>query len=407
MPSTKSSRSSHRTASSTSRPSLLSSLSSRSTHSFLHTASNERERLASLGQPEKVADAEPLKQHDESGGADKSRRRKSRLNVLTSFFSPSSTGSDNNKRTSLLALATSDPRRPKTASEPLPSSHLRQNPVLREPIASALEFSNPPSSFGDSPSTAYNTNGSVSTVDISSDAPRLGPASPSSQDSALDFGLLRTDSPESADLPTEEGQLEAAMPVLQKHHKGKPSTDKALPRLPVARQSSLDSEVMQTPAAAATESPKSRRSRDSPSRGQPLTPNESKGNGRARLQSSRRPSSPVKVSKVRSCSAQPLSRTPTTDHVRTISSPLDPRPVSRQSNDAETRGRLRRSWLPGSGGARSASKGGSKDLKHISADKAWVISADANADYNTYFLINGDKVTIFGQARESFRVVVS
>lgn len=60
--------------------------------------------------------------------------------------------------------------------------------------------------------------------------------------------------------------------------------------------------------------------------------------------------------------------------------------MSKQSNDGgDSRGRLRRSWLPGK-------SSGSKDLKKMSASKAWILSADNQADYNTAFLANNEKV---------------
>lgn len=79
------------------------------------------------------------------------------------------------------------------------------------------------------------------------------------------------------------------------------------------------------------------------------------------------------------------------DGPQAVPNPADalsyPRPMSKQSNDGgDSRGRLRRSWLPGK------SSSGSKDLKKMSASKAWILSADNQADYNTAFLANNEKV---------------
>lgn len=383
MPLSKSSRSSK----STSRSSIFSSLSSLSGHSVLKTASRDSQHLESLGQPERVLDTrEPVKQDDESAAAEPSRRRKSRLNVLTSFLSPSSIGSV--KKAPLLA---NDSRRPKTATGEYLSSHIRENPGLRDPVASAFELTDYSSSFDDSPNTASNTNGSISTVDHSSLG--RGTITPASQHSALDFGLHRTESPESNVLPLEARASAAGMPTLQKHQKGNPSVDKALPRVPVPR-TSLDGQ-QQAPTSAKT-------SRETPSLAQQAHPSSPSQDNKLppvraanRLQPQRRPASPMKAPKVRSSSAQPISRNTTFDHARTASTPLDPRPISRQSNDGEARGRLRRSWLPGSR-ARSASASKTpKDLKKIAKHhEAWIISSDATVEYNTAFLENGDKVMI-------------
>lgn len=382
MPLSKSSRSSK----SASRPSLFSSLSSRSSHSIPQTASHDRQHLESLGQPEKVLDSrEPAKQDDDESAADLPRRRKSRLNVLTSFFSPSSTGSVI-KKTSLPA---NDSRRPKTATGEY-HSHKRENPVLRDPVASAFELTNNSSSFDDSPNTVSNTNGSISTVDHLSEALERGTNTPASQHSTPDFGLLRTESPESSEPPT-ESQNSAKMATLQKHQKGTPSVDKALPRAPVARRS-LDG----------GEQPRSTRGsgEETPSSGQLSSPLHAtkipaRGANKLQPQKLRRPESPIKASKARSSSAQPISRTTTFDHARTASTPLDSSPISRQSNDGEARGRVRRSWLPGSGARSSSTSKASKDLKKWAKHhNAWIISPDSTAEYNTAFLENGDKVMI-------------
>ncbi|CAN8099213.1 unnamed protein product [Discula destructiva] len=376
MPSSKSSRSSK----SASKTSLLSSLAPRSVHNLLQTRAHDRSHLESLGQPEKVVDEEPVSKDDESA-VERVNRTRSRLSVLTSFFSPSPISSVKKP-----SLSPNDSRRPRTSNAALSPSHIRESAVLRLPAASALDLTLD-SSFDDSPNTTSHTNGSVSTVDDSSEAPGLGTATPASQYSAVDFGLLRTDSPESADPPI-EGQTSVAMPPLQKQQKGKLSTDKALPRVPEPRHSH-DGQTLTM--SASPELPKSRSSRERPSSAQFSSPN-GQDHSRQRLPPSRRPVSPVTAPKVRSISAQPLSRTPSTDHVRTVSTPFETRPMSRQSNEGDARGRLRKSWLPGGGRSRSASKTRSKDLKKMAGDKAWVLSPGNKADYNTAFLVNGDKV---------------
>lgn len=70
--------------------------------------------------------------------------------------------------------------------------------------------------------------------------------------------------------------------------------------------------------------------------------------------------------------------------VSTISQP-DSRSGS-QSPGGEKRGRLRRSWLPG-----SRSRSSSQDLRASHGTGAWVLG-QPNTDYNTAFLANGEKV---------------
>ncbi|KXJ91953.1 hypothetical protein Micbo1qcDRAFT_162016 [Microdochium bolleyi] len=101
-------------------------------------------------------------------------------------------------------------------------------------------------------------------------------------------------------------------------------------------------------------------------------------------------------SRFRSSSAQPPSqRLPQTgNETRIISGPPAisvPRPTSSHDNsgtalkDHEKRGRLRRSWLPG-----SSSRSQSKDAKHGKGSKAWVLGQ--NVDYNADLLAIGDHV---------------
>ncbi|KAF3768992.1 hypothetical protein M406DRAFT_287060, partial [Cryphonectria parasitica EP155] len=134
--------------------------------------------------------------------------------------------------------------------------------------------------------------------------------------------------------------------------------------------------------------PKSRGSERRSSSAHP-PPSGSQQDGRAKL-GKRRPSPPAQLPRVRSSSAHPpTTRSSTFDSSRAVSSPVEPRPVSRNSNDGDGRGRLRRTWMPG---GRSRSGSVSKDLKKMSPTKAWIMAADSHADYNTSFLLNGDKV---------------
>ncbi|OTA89698.1 hypothetical protein M434DRAFT_398413 [Hypoxylon sp. CO27-5] len=106
-----------------------------------------------------------------------------------------------------------------------------------------------------------------------------------------------------------------------------------------------------------------------------------------------RQSSPTPEGRVRSVSAHP----PTTQSdppsgnlavstpITAVSRPGSSNGSQSPTRDGERRGRLRRSWLPG-GRSRSHSRGHSK--AHTSA--AWILGQ--NADYNTSFLANGEKV---------------
>ncbi|ROW18390.1 hypothetical protein VPNG_00165 [Cytospora leucostoma] len=119
-----------------------------------------------------------------------------------------------------------------------------------------------------------------------------------------------------------------------------------------------------------------------------------KKDAHAKLKSSKRPPSPKSEPHQRSVSAQPLSNDKLlVDDSQALSVPTDPnvypRPMSKHSSDGESRGRVRKSWLPGGGGRSSSS---SKELKKMSASKAWILAAENQADYNTYFLTNGEKV---------------
>lgn len=61
------------------------------------------------------------------------------------------------------------------------------------------------------------------------------------------------------------------------------------------------------------------------------------------------------------------------------------RPIS-SINQSPTRRKLRRSWMPG------RSRSNSIDANHANKMAAWVMSDGSKAEYNTAFLVNGDKV---------------
>ncbi|KUI67429.1 hypothetical protein VM1G_02614 [Cytospora mali] len=213
---------------------------------------------------------------------------------------------------------------------------------------------------------------------------------PATQNSDFDFGV-RTESPEAV----EPGKAGMHMPaVLHKHHRGQSSQNAPPQRSPpLAPNVSIPQEpptveVTETPISPIL--PRTRTGERSSSHPPPLSP-ENK-DGPAKLKSTRRPSSPPSAPRMRSSSAQPLPNgSSQADGSRAVSTPIDPntfpRPMSKHDSDTESRGRRRRSWLPG-----GRSRSGSKDLKKTSASKAWILSADTQADYNTFFLTNGDKV---------------
>ncbi|KAF5017957.1 hypothetical protein F66182_10086, partial [Fusarium sp. NRRL 66182] len=74
---------------------------------------------------------------------------------------------------------------------------------------------------------------------------------------------------------------------------------------------------------------------------------------------------------------------------RVVSTPLAIRPSSSKGdvNQSPTRGRLRRSWLPG-----GRSRSNSIDVSNANTSTAWVLSDDTQAEYNASFLKNGEKV---------------
>ncbi|KAG8170070.1 hypothetical protein KVR01_000815 [Diaporthe batatas] len=370
MPLSKSSRSSK-----SSRPSLL---SLPSVHSLLSNSSHDRDAKSSGGSSPARARSADTEAVDELG-AEKLQRRKSRLNVLTSFFAtPSSRGS------TLTDPAGPIPSlRPKTATEASPPTHLRKEPIPRRPVASTIELATRPPSSDGSPNSLSNPHDSVSTIDNSPGA-AAGPGiqTPVTQASDCDFGfgVEHTEFPEAADTGAETHTGQDMPQVIQKQPRAV-SADGAPPLPP---KDPLPKE--QPPAPVSPVAPKSRGSARSSSAHQ-SSPD--RRDGPAKLQSTRR-SSPVP--RVRSSSAQPSThREVLGDAPQATSNPADavtyPRPMSKQSNDgSDSRGRLRRSWLPG----RPSS--GSKDLKKMSPSKAWILSADNQADYNTAFLANNEKV---------------
>lgn len=93
----------------------------------------------------------------------------------------------------------------------------------------------------------------------------------------------------------------------------------------------------------------------------------------------------------RSISAQtPSITTDVAPGLPVASSPVNPRSLSaKDGSQSPSRGKLRRSWLPGGGRSRS----NSVDVSNGSKSDAWVMSDDAaQAEYNSTFLKNGEKV---------------
>ncbi|KAF7546632.1 hypothetical protein G7Z17_g8294 [Cylindrodendrum hubeiense] len=72
---------------------------------------------------------------------------------------------------------------------------------------------------------------------------------------------------------------------------------------------------------------------------------------------------------------------------RVPSSNLNPRPGSSKGAESPSRGRLRRSWMPG-----GRSRSNSVDVSGQSAANAWVLSDDTHAEYNASYLKNAEKV---------------
>ncbi|CEJ85807.1 hypothetical protein VHEMI03921 [[Torrubiella] hemipterigena] len=79
-----------------------------------------------------------------------------------------------------------------------------------------------------------------------------------------------------------------------------------------------------------------------------------------------------------------------------ISIPVPPIPMARASsaqpaNQSPSRGRVRRSWMPGSR-SRSNSVEVSQALGSTSSSQAWIMGEENKSDYNTSFLKNAEKV---------------
>ncbi|KAF4440814.1 hypothetical protein FALBO_17333, partial [Fusarium albosuccineum] len=74
---------------------------------------------------------------------------------------------------------------------------------------------------------------------------------------------------------------------------------------------------------------------------------------------------------------------------RIVSTPLSIRPSSSKGDVSQspTRGRLRRSWLPG-----GRSRSNSVEVSNANDCSAWVLSDDTQAEYNVSLLKNGEKV---------------
>lgn len=220
---------------------------------------------------------------------------------------------------------------------------------------------------------------------------------PATQISDLDFsfGFERTESPDAAEAGTAGKPATHKPAVLQKtqkpssSHHAPPENAPPIPSKVIVPQGLPEVEVTETPISPIL--PRTRRDTRSSS-AQPPVSSENQ-NGPAKLKSARRPSSPpTSAPRTRSTSAQPPPNGKLqADGSRAVSNPIDPntfpRPMSKHDSDGEHRGRVRRSWLPG-----GRSRSGSKDLKKMSASKAWILAPDSQADYNTYFLTNREKV---------------
>lgn len=91
----------------------------------------------------------------------------------------------------------------------------------------------------------------------------------------------------------------------------------------------------------------------------------------------------------RSISAQhPMAERTSNSNSRVASTPIGARPPSHDGSQSPTRGRLRRSWLPGGNRSRSNSMDVSSDIKSA----AWVMSDGSQAEYNATLLTNAEKV---------------
>ncbi|KAM0305155.1 hypothetical protein ACHAPM_001529 [Fusarium culmorum] len=91
----------------------------------------------------------------------------------------------------------------------------------------------------------------------------------------------------------------------------------------------------------------------------------------------------------RSSSVQSPNNRNSNTKSRIVSTPLAIRPGSSkgEASQSPSRGRLRRSWLPG-----GRSRSNSMDVSNANTSTAWVLSDDTQAEYNASFLKNGEKV---------------
>ncbi|KAM5355955.1 hypothetical protein ACJ41O_002601 [Fusarium nematophilum] len=91
----------------------------------------------------------------------------------------------------------------------------------------------------------------------------------------------------------------------------------------------------------------------------------------------------------RSSSVQSPSARNSNSNSRVVSTPLSIRPGSSKGDVSQSpsRGRLRRSWLPG-----GRSRSNSIEVTGANSSSAWVLSDDTQAEYNASFLKNGEKV---------------
>jgi hypothetical protein len=92
----------------------------------------------------------------------------------------------------------------------------------------------------------------------------------------------------------------------------------------------------------------------------------------------------------RSSSVQSPNNRSSNTKSRVVSTPLAIRPGSSkgEASQSPSRGRLRRSWLPG-----GRSRSNSMDVSNKNTSTAWVLSDDTQAEYNASFLKNGEKVS--------------
>lgn len=180
-------------------------------------------------------------------------------------------------------------------------------------------------------------------------------------------------------------QKHRAMPAVIQKHRKTPSSGPPPPQQPPPFPPAQPSNFQFTETPSSPNLHKKNRS----SSAQPSPTSKEK---HSRLQSTRRPS-PSPEPRGRSTSAHP----PPSRGSQLEAPPLPPstsRPSSQQSSDGnqspvhgESRGRLRRSWMPG-----GRSRSNSHDLGRPETSGAWIISSEKQAEYNTAFLLNGDKV---------------